>query len=160
PFRPRSAHLRLSRPRHPGRRPRLRGAAGHRSRVLPLAGHADRSGSVPCGGARRSRAAAAGVRCATARVDRRDPAAAVVVPRPPGRAQADDTAGGVGGVSSRRDFVATGTAALASLALGHDLAAEQLPRASERGRTRLILLGTAGGPTPKLNRAAPAQAIV
>jgi len=28
------------------------------------------------------------------------------------------------------------------------------------GRTRLVLLGTAGGPTPKLQRAAPAQAIV
>jgi len=67
----------------------------------------------------------------------------------------------VGGLSSRREFVATGTAALASLALGRDdLAAEQLPRARERGRTRLILLGTAGGPTPKQNRAAPAQAIV
>jgi len=37
-----------------------------------------------------------------------------------------------------------------------------LPRATTRGRekARLILLGTAGGPTPKLTRAAPSQAIL
>lgn len=33
-------------------------------------------------------------------------------------------------------------------------------RAPQGARTRLILLGTAGGPTPKPNRAAPSQAIV
>ncbi|WP_266170037.1 MBL fold metallo-hydrolase [Dyella subtropica] len=33
-------------------------------------------------------------------------------------------------------------------------------RAAPASRSRLILLGTAGGPTPKPNRAAPAQAIV
>lgn len=35
-----------------------------------------------------------------------------------------------------------------------------LGRAQERQRTRLVLLGTAGGPTPKAKSAAPAQAIV
>lgn len=33
-------------------------------------------------------------------------------------------------------------------------------RSAEPGRSRLILLGTAGGPTPKPNRAGPSQAIV
>ncbi len=51
---------------------------------------------------------------------------------------------------TRREFVAAGVAAL--------------PLAGVRPRpqraSRLILLGTAGGPTPKPNRAAPAQAIV
>lgn len=51
---------------------------------------------------------------------------------------------------SRRDFVAS---AIAAAPLGR-LARRTVPP------SRLILLGTAGGPTPKPNRAAPAQAIV
>jgi ribonuclease BN (tRNA processing enzyme) len=52
---------------------------------------------------------------------------------------------------SRRRFLAAGSAWLAFAAAG---------RAQEPRRTRLVLLGTAGGPTPKAKRAAPAQAIV
>lgn len=52
---------------------------------------------------------------------------------------------------SRRDFV--GAAALA-------VPAVRRISTREGARSRLILLGTAGGPTPKPNRAAPAQAIV
>jgi ribonuclease BN (tRNA processing enzyme) len=54
---------------------------------------------------------------------------------------------------TRRGFIATGGAWLAcTAALG--AGREQAPR------TRLILLGTAGGPTPKAKSAAPANAIV
>ena len=53
---------------------------------------------------------------------------------------------------SRRAFIATGSSFLACSALA---IAQQ-----ERPRTRLVLLGTAGGPTPKAKAAAPAQAIV
>ena len=53
---------------------------------------------------------------------------------------------------SRRAFLATGASAIA---------AATLPVSSrEQPSTRLILLGTAGGPTPKTGRSAPAQAIV
>jgi ribonuclease BN (tRNA processing enzyme) len=52
---------------------------------------------------------------------------------------------------SRRTFLAAGSAWLALAAAG---------RAQDRPRTRLVLLGTAGGPTPKARSAAPAQAIV
>ena len=53
---------------------------------------------------------------------------------------------------SRRSFLTAGSAwlALATVARGSE---RQL-------RTRLVLLGTGGGPTPKVSRAAPAQAIV
>lgn len=51
---------------------------------------------------------------------------------------------------TRRQFLETGAAALAALPLS------RFPT----GKSRLILLGTAGGPTPKPNRAAPAYAIV
>ena len=50
----------------------------------------------------------------------------------------------------RREFIA----ATAGLAVAPLLASRQA------GKSRLILLGTAGGPTPKPNRAAPAQVIV
>jgi ribonuclease BN (tRNA processing enzyme) len=50
---------------------------------------------------------------------------------------------------SRRAFLAAATTLLAGVR------ADNPP-----GRTRLILLGTAGGPTPKVRRAAPSQAIV
>ena len=56
---------------------------------------------------------------------------------------------------TRRQFVAAGAAAIA--ALPRRAAATQ-PRAQPRAR--LILLGTGGGPTPKPNRASPAQVIV
>ena len=51
---------------------------------------------------------------------------------------------------SRRAFLAAAAGALA--AAGRTRA--------QPSRTRLVLLGTAGGPTPKVTRAAPAQAIV
>ena len=50
---------------------------------------------------------------------------------------------------SRRGVLATGAATLAAPAWADD------PK-----RSRLVLLGTGGGPTPKPNRSAPAQAIV
>jgi ribonuclease BN (tRNA processing enzyme) len=54
---------------------------------------------------------------------------------------------------TRRSFLAAGAAVLGAATRG---------RAQPPGtaRTRLVLLGTAGGPTPKVSRAAPAQAIV
>ena len=52
---------------------------------------------------------------------------------------------------SRRTFLAAGSSWLALAAL---------PRAQPTTRTRLVLLGTAGGPTPKAKSSAPAQAIV
>jgi ribonuclease BN (tRNA processing enzyme) len=52
---------------------------------------------------------------------------------------------------SRRGFLAAGSAWV-SLAL--------IGRAQQPPRTRLVLLGTAGGPTPKVKSSAPAQAIV
>jgi ribonuclease BN (tRNA processing enzyme) len=54
---------------------------------------------------------------------------------------------------SRRMFLSTGASILG---------ATMMMRAQERERlhTRLVLLGTAGGPTPKVGRAAPAQAII
>lgn len=53
---------------------------------------------------------------------------------------------------TRRTFIAAGSSWLACAALG----AHQ----DAGARTRLVLLGTAGGPTPKAKAAAPAQAIV
>lgn len=54
---------------------------------------------------------------------------------------------------SRRDFLTAGAMAALAGATGRG---QQAPTRS----TRLVLLGTAGGPTPKVTRAAPAQAIV
>jgi len=54
---------------------------------------------------------------------------------------------------TRRWFLTTGASLLSAAAL----ARAQTP---ERPHTRLILLGTAGGPAPKVGRAAPAQAVV
>lgn len=53
---------------------------------------------------------------------------------------------------TRRSFLAAGAAFLAPALTG----GTQPPAL----RTRLVLLGTAGGPTPKVSRAAPSQAIV
>ena len=62
---------------------------------------------------------------------------------------------------TRRSFLAAGATVLGATAVG--VAAPQAAR-QERSRspraTRLVLLGTAGGPTPKVSRSAPAQAIV
>ena len=61
---------------------------------------------------------------------------------------------------TRRAFLAaTGGALAASGTLGRDEAAPRQGQATGSARTRLVLLGTAGGPTPKLERAAPSQAI-
>lgn len=56
---------------------------------------------------------------------------------------------------ARRDFLGTGAALLASVPAW---AADE-PSAA-KNKSRLILLGTGGGPTPKANRAAPAQVII
>lgn len=63
---------------------------------------------------------------------------------------------------SRRQFIQTGAAAIAGLSLsGTALLGQPLRSSDARDiKSRLILLGTAGGPTPKPNRAAPAQVIV
>jgi ribonuclease BN (tRNA processing enzyme) len=55
-------------------------------------------------------------------------------------------------VVTRRSFLVLGSCAACSAALG--------VRRQAAPKTRLVLLGTAGGPTPKATRAAPAQAIV
>ena len=56
---------------------------------------------------------------------------------------------------ARRDFLGAGAALLASVPTW---AADE-PSAA-KNKSRLILLGTGGGPTPKPNRAAPAQVII
>ena len=56
-------------------------------------------------------------------------------------------------MTTRREFLLTSAGAVAALALPHS-------RTPALPHSRLILLGTAGGPTPKPNRAAPAQVIV
>jgi ribonuclease BN (tRNA processing enzyme) len=62
----------------------------------------------------------------------------------------------------RRRFLATSMALMAALPVKRAWAVDALPTpvASGKPKSRLILLGTAGGPTPKPNRAAPAQVIV
>jgi len=62
----------------------------------------------------------------------------------------------------RRAFVAAGTAALAGMALTGREASSAAEPGRKRGRaaSRLILLGTGGGPIPRPNRSAPATAIV
>lgn len=60
---------------------------------------------------------------------------------------------------TRRGFVTAGAAMVASLPLRHATDAFDDGSASTP-RSRLILLGTAGGPTPKPNRSGPAQVIV
>ena len=63
---------------------------------------------------------------------------------------------------TRREFVQAGTATATAIGFwGTRANAKVEPgRGVDGARSRLILLGTAGGPTPKPNRAAPAQAIV
>jgi ribonuclease BN (tRNA processing enzyme) len=54
---------------------------------------------------------------------------------------------------TRRSFLTAGASLLSAAALARTQAPQPL-------HTRLVLLGTAGGPTPKASRSAPAQAIV
>lgn len=63
---------------------------------------------------------------------------------------------------ARRKFLGTTAALLAALPLQRSWAVDEPPKpvADGKPKSRLILLGTAGGPTPKPNRAAPAQVIV
>lgn len=64
------------------------------------------------------------------------------------------------GPLTRREFLAL-TAGAAMLTVDGTLDARQANTANiPPPQSRLILLGTAGGPTPKVSRAAPAQAIV
>jgi ribonuclease BN (tRNA processing enzyme) len=56
-------------------------------------------------------------------------------------------------VTTRREFIGQGASAIAALTL------TRVPPA-QQAKSRLILLGTAGGPTPKPNRAASSQVIV
>src|SRR5271170_4521414 len=62
----------------------------------------------------------------------------------------------------RRKFLGTSAALIAALPLQRAWGIDAQPTAVDNGKpkSRLILLGTAGGPTPKPNRAAPAQVIV
>jgi ribonuclease BN (tRNA processing enzyme) len=55
-------------------------------------------------------------------------------------------------VTTRREFLGTSAGLLAALPLAR--------AGVQSAKSRLILLGTAGGPTPKPNRAAPSQVIV
>jgi len=59
--------------------------------------------------------------------------------------------------ATRRNFLGGGAALLAALPAW---AAGDPPRAETKNKSRLILRGTGGGPTPKPNRSAPAQVIV
>jgi hypothetical protein len=63
---------------------------------------------------------------------------------------------------TRRNIVYASAALAASMPFRQVRAADEPPKpaAETKSRSRLILLGTAGGPTPKPNRAAPAQVIV
>jgi ribonuclease BN (tRNA processing enzyme) len=66
----------------------------------------------------------------------------------------------VGRRDDRRQFLKSGAAMLAALPLAREPAAQDSKPRKGSGRSRLILLGTGGGPTPKPNRSAPAQVIV
>ena len=59
--------------------------------------------------------------------------------------------------ATRRDFLGAGAALLATLPR---MGRGQSAAGDARNTSRLILLGTGGGPTPKPNRSAPAQVIV
>jgi ribonuclease BN (tRNA processing enzyme) len=63
---------------------------------------------------------------------------------------------------TRRNILRAGAALAATVPLRHAFAADDpsKPGSDAKPKSRLILLGTAGGPTPKPNRAAPAQVIV
>jgi ribonuclease BN (tRNA processing enzyme) len=59
----------------------------------------------------------------------------------------------VGLNATRRSFLKAGASLVGAATLAH-------AQAPERPRNRLVLLGTAGGPSPKAGRSAPAQALV
>ncbi len=61
---------------------------------------------------------------------------------------------------SRRRFIGSGLAAMGALSFSKALVANKQSDSDEPTGSRLILLGTAGGPTPKRNRSAPSQVIV
>jgi len=63
---------------------------------------------------------------------------------------------------ARRKFLGSGAALMVAVPLRRAWAADEptKPVADAKSKSRLILLGTAGGPTPKPNRSAPAQVIV
>jgi ribonuclease BN (tRNA processing enzyme) len=61
---------------------------------------------------------------------------------------------------TRRGFLGAGAALVSALPFPGAFAEEAKPSTDAKPRSRLILLGTAGGPTPKPNRSAPAQVIV
>jgi ribonuclease BN (tRNA processing enzyme) len=63
---------------------------------------------------------------------------------------------------TRRNILRAGAALAATAPMTRAWAADEpaKPAADAKPKSRLILLGTAGGPTPKPNRAAPAQVIV
>lgn len=64
-------------------------------------------------------------------------------------------------VSARRRFLGGAAACVAALPLSRAWSADEPAKpAIDAKKSRLILLGTAGGPTPKPNRSAPAQVIV
>jgi ribonuclease BN (tRNA processing enzyme) len=63
---------------------------------------------------------------------------------------------------TRRNILRAGGAFAAAMPVRKVWAVDEPPKpvAEAKSKSRLILLGTAGGPTPKPNRAAPAQVIV
>lgn len=61
---------------------------------------------------------------------------------------------------SRRTWLEVAGAALAAIPFARVRAMASEPGRTAPGRSRLILLGTAGGPTPKVDRSAPASALV
>jgi ribonuclease BN (tRNA processing enzyme) len=63
---------------------------------------------------------------------------------------------------TRRNMLRSGGAFVAAIQLRRVWASDEMPKpiADTKPKSRLILLGTAGGPTPKPNRSAPAQVIV
>jgi ribonuclease BN (tRNA processing enzyme) len=69
---------------------------------------------------------------------------------------------GPGGLAFDRRSLIASVAAMAATAVGARIARGETAEPSDdgKGRSRLILLGTGGGPTPKANRSAPAQVIV
>ncbi len=64
------------------------------------------------------------------------------------------------GFKSRRRFLAQSALAFGGLLAGRSPARPSARPSQPSHRLRLVLLGTAGGPTPKLTRNAPAQVII
>jgi ribonuclease BN (tRNA processing enzyme) len=64
------------------------------------------------------------------------------------------------GELERRQFLKAGVAMIAALPGARGDTSPQDSRGRDAAKSRLILLGTGGGPTPKTNRSAPSQVIV